>query len=269
MKKFLYGMTGLLVLMLLLIGIRGQLAHAQTIQETLYLTDSADRVNTWLYKVELDSSTGQANLTPLPTDEEGVPYGKIPFKQVDALACTPDGTKLYAFDKYTSGQTGTSGMLGYYEISSASFYELDYVRLDSTEGSVVPEIVLAAFSNDGVLYAASDSTDSLYTVDTGTCVATLVGQIKTSGGTLVDVSGADIVFGADGTLYFWANRSRGAAPRGLYILTFPMTGTVIATHLGSGGEGSYFTGLAIRAQGYGDLVGSTNEDEIFVTSMVT
>jgi hypothetical protein len=143
--------------------------------ETLYLSDSADRINTWLYTVELDSSTGHANLTPLPTYEPGIDYGKIPFKQVDALACTPDGTKLYAFDKYQSPEstTGTSGMLGYYEISSATFVQLDYVKLGSDTGSKVPQIVLAAFSPSGVLYAASDSTDSLYTVDTGTCVATL------------------------------------------------------------------------------------------------
>lgn len=234
------------------------LAQGQ-IGEVLYLSDSSTNdVGTYLYRVNLDQATHQADLTPLPESCD-----EIPFNQVDALACTPDGAKLYAIDKYGDSAHPGTGKLGYCDIGTATWHEIGPV---THGGSIVPGIVLAAFSPDGTLYAASENTDSLYTVDTGTAVATLVGQVVNQA-TTVNVSGADLIFAADGTLYLWANSSRTGAPRGLYVLTLPASvpGTIVdATHLGSGDTGSYFTGLAIRANGWGDLVGSTHENEIFV-----
>ena len=238
----------------------GALAAQAQIGEVLYLSDSSTNdVGTYLFGVNLDSATGQANLTLLP-------FGVIPFNQVDALACTPDGARLYAIDKHGDSAHPGTGRLGYYDVGTASWSEIETVRYG---GSIVPGIVLAAFSPDGTLYAASENTDSLYTVATGTAVATLVGNVVNQAtGATVNVSGADLVFAADGTLYLWANQSRSGAPRGLYVLTLPASvpGTVDATHLGSGDTGSYFTGLAIRANGWGDLVGSTHQDEIFVVA---
>lgn len=251
-------LIGLIVAVALVLTTVPPAVQPQIQLELLYLSDSSTNdVGTYLYRVNLDSATGHANLTLLPS-------GLIPFNQVDALACTPDGTKLYAIDKYGDPAHPGTGKLGYYDVGTAAWYEIDYVKYGT---SIVPGIVLAAFSPDGILYAASENTDSLYTVDKGTALATLVGQIRNQiTGAVVNVSGADIVFAADWTLYLWANTSRTGAPRGLYELTLPVSipGTVYAMHLGSGGTGSYFTGLAIRANGYGDLVGSTHEDEIFV-----
>lgn len=235
------------------------LAQSQ-IGEVLYLSDSStNAVGTYLYRVNLDQATHQADLTLLPASCD-----EISFNQVDALACTPDGGKLYAIDKYGDSAHPGTGKLGYCDVGTASWYEVDYVKHGT---SIVPGIVLAAFSPGGILYAASENTDSLYTVDKGTAAATLVGQVvRLATGATVNVQGADLVFAADGTLYLWANGSRTGAPRGLYELTLPATvpGPVYATHLGEGDTGSYFTGLAIRANGWGDLVGSTHEDEIFV-----
>lgn len=241
------------------------LVHTIPAQEVIYLADSAEKgdESTLLFKVDLDPSSGLANLTLI--------YD-MPFDQVDALACTPDGTKIYAIDKYRylDPFLGDGGQMGYYEPETGDWTYLPYVKC---EGNIVPEIVLAAFSPDGILYAASDATDSLYTIDTTTAVATWIGEIK-YGVHTVNVSGADIVFAAEdagGAFYFWANRAKEdpnknlLAPRGLYELTLPSTpGTVTATYLGATGEGDYFTGLAIRANGFGDLVGSTHEDKIFI-----
>lgn len=229
----------------------GVAANSVEYIETLYLSDSAVKGDgkTYLFEVELDGTTGRANLTLLPAATNlALGAGEIPFEQVDALACTPDGTKLYAIDKPTT-------KLGYWDLTDDTWHEV--------ANTGISECVLAAFDAGGTLYAASDATDSLYTVDTTSAASTLVGVIKKDGTTTVNVSGADIVFGSGPTLYLWANTA-GAAPRGLYTLALPASGDVVtATHLGEGDVGSYFTGLAIRGGGAGDLVGSTHEDEVF------
>lgn len=242
-----------------LVLMMGPLAVQPQVQEVLYLSDSGlpGDGKTKLFRVNLNAVTGRANLILLPS-------GEIPFNQADALACTPDGAKLYAIDKYGDPNYPGTGKLGYYDVGTASWWEIGYVKHG---GSIVPGIVLAAFSPDGILYAASEVTDSLYRVNTGTAVATLVGPVVNQAtDAIVNVQGADIVFSADWILYLWANGSRTGAPRGLYTLMLPaaLPGTVYATHLGLGDTGSYFTGLAIRDNGWGDLVGSTHQDEIFV-----
>jgi len=225
--------------------------------EVLYLSDSSTNdVGTYLYGVNLNSTGLRADLTLLPS-------GLIPFNQVDALACTPDGAKLYAIDKFGSSAHPGTGKLGSYDVGTGSWAEIGEVK---HEGAIVPGIVLAAFSPGGMLYAASENTDSLYTVDMGTAEATLVGLVVNQAtGATVNVQGADIAFAADGTLYLWTNGKNGA-PQGLYMLTLPASvpGIVSAVHLGLDADGSYFTGLAIRASGFGDLVGSTREDQIIV-----
>jgi uncharacterized repeat protein (TIGR01451 family) len=250
MKKILLSVLCMILLVGLVIPAAGS-AVAQ-VNETLYLSDSASSGDgtSILFEVELDAGTGRANLTPLP--DVGFGVGIIPFNQVDALACTPDGTRLFAIDKFTSG-------LGYYNVEVETW----------TGVGVIPGvtgIVLAAFSPGGALYIASEDAESLYTVDTGTAAATLVGVIKRDGTDTVNLVGADIIFSAGGTLYLWTNNSATNAPAGLYILALPPAGGIVtATYLGSDGL-HFFTGLAIRDSGAGDLVGSTAGDLIFVVS---
>jgi hypothetical protein len=267
-KTLLFAVIGSLVVALLLISgkigpIGSQLPAAEAVVpvgEILYLSDSStNNVGTYLYKVDLDIATLHANLTLLPN-------GLIPYNQVDALACTPDGTKLYCIDKYGDQAHPGTGKLGYYDITIATWN--DTGKMVKYGQAILPGVVLAAFSPGGKLYIASESTDSIYTVDLNTAVATLVGKVvNLANNVLVDVSGADIIFAADGTLYLWANQAKQGAPRGLWLCQLPAVGGIVkAQHLGSGGTGSYFTGLAFRVNGYADLVGSTHEDEIFVIS---
>ena len=252
-------------------------AGAIPVEEVLYLSDSGGSQDgiTTLFEVELDSGTGRANLTPLPAyDGSLLGPGVIPFNQVDALACSPDGTKLYAIDKYGGTPPGPyegSGKLGIYDMSTDPPTWTESADEVKHGGAIVWGIVLAACSDDGTLYVASEDTESLYTVDTGTAVATLVGQIRTTTyavDTEVNVAGADLIFAADGTLYLWTKDDNGAnAPKGLYVLTLPASppDTVWAEHKGEGPDRS-FTGLAIREHGEGDLVGSTHQNEIFELS---
>lgn len=257
MKRIFFTKTLVAIFVILIMSV---LSNQGLCQETLYLSDSgpSDDGKSKLFSVSLDTTTMHANLTLLE---------EIGYNQVDALAATPDGSFLYAIDKYcTNSAFCGDGWMGRYEVGTDTFSNIAQVEYYGTN-TPVPQIVLAAFSPiDGKLYAASDATDSLYTIDTGTAEATLVGQIRKDGTALVNVSGADLVFAADGTFYLWAN-SAGAAPKGLYTLTLPTTtpGTVVATHIGVGAAMS-FTGLAIRENGFGDLVGSatTPGDSIWV-----
>jgi len=209
--------------------------------EMIYLSNcddrSASRNGTDIYTVSLDSSTWRANLTHIYTTPART------FDVVAALACTPDGKHLYMIDN-------DSQHLGHLDLSDMSFYDI---------GSVgVGAIALLAFSPDGILYASA-ANDNLYTVDTATGALHTVGKVENEAtGVSPDISGADIVFGADGTLYLWTNLSRTGAPSGLYVLDYEHAfgGVVKATYFEEGDGGFLFTGLAIRANGEGDLLGS-------------
>ena len=242
--------------------VAAQLAGAW--DETLYLTDSADPGDgiTILYEVGLDRFAHRAHLYTLPVANLDPPLGpgEVPYNQVDALAATPDGTKLYLVDKYLGEDTGH---LGCYDLTIAVWTELGQVTLDRTP---IPGIVLAAFSPSGVLYVASGDTESLYTLDLITAELTLVGLIKKDGptGTPVNLGGADFVFSGENTIYLWANRSRDDAPRGLYLLTLPpVDGAVVATYLGTS-TASNFTGLTTLPGYENYLVASTHEDEVLI-----
>jgi hypothetical protein len=250
---------------------RAGIAAVLPCTEILYLSDSGALLDdeTKLFRAQLDDASGRANLILLPN-------GVVPFDTVDALAATSDGSKLYALDKYfaaSGGQPARGGGLGYYDVATGEWHVIAQVE---HQGSAIPGIVLATISTDNVLYVASQGTDSLYTVDTETAEATLLGQIRQDGvGPVVDVTGADLAFGIivdppesapRDILYMWVNKARTGAPRGLYALTLPPTsGVVEATWLGSA-EGVFFTGLAVRSNGWGNLVGSVSQDFIHVVS---
>jgi hypothetical protein len=236
--------------------------------EVIYLADSGpfNDGKTKLFTVELvTGEPGQAILHQLPDlvdADTSVIYlhGEIPLDQADSLACTPDGTKLYSIDKKGGFQGEAHAKMGYVDLTTNTWYYLGYVKSGGVE---VPGIGQAAFSPDGLLYVASDVTDKLYVLDTESgspTTATDLGLITNrANDQTVNVSGADLIFASDGTLYLWAN---SAKPRGLYILEIPSSpGIVYADHVGpQPGEPGYdypsFTGLAIRKNGVGDFVAS-------------
>ncbi len=220
----------------------------------LYLTDSELKTDgtTALFRVELDEATGRANL-------ELTQNGILPVNQGDAIAASPGGRRIYVIDKLQAGQG--DGTLGYYDVATAAWTDIGIVK---DGGTPVGAVTLAAFWPDGVLYAASQLENSIYTVDTDTAAATLLGIVEEPDGTRVNVSGADLEFGADGTLYIWINTPKAGgsapAPRGLYTLDLPASsGVVTANFLGAGGAGYAITGLAINDSGLGDLVAAKSE----------
>ena len=224
--------------------------------ETLYLADTAGTNDgkTVLYSVELDNVSGHAILTPLPN-------GEIPFNHADAIACTPDGTRIYCIDD--SSSLPCTRQLGYYDVVSETFTVVGEIQFG--DGTQFKNTDQAAFSPDGTLYITRNETDKLYVLDTVTAVVTEVGTIKKDGLYTVDIGGADIVFDAGGTVYLWVHNSRTNAPRGLYTFTVPgIPGDINAQWRGDSPAYS-FTGMAIREDGLGDLVGSTtNTNEVVV-----
>ncbi len=223
-------------------------AQAQTAElDVFYLSDTMGTNDTLsqLYRVVLDYSSNTATLIPLPN-------GLIRLNHVDAIAAAMDGTKLWLFD---DGPISTFS-LAYYDIPTALFHFVGPIG----GMPLVPSrdnIDQAAVSPEGVLYVTSVPYDTLLTVNTSTAFATEVGVIKKDWRYILDIFGADIAFTADGILYLWTNRATADAPAGLYVLDYknPVGGVVNATYIGETPE--FFTGLAVKELGNGDLLGST------------
>lgn len=217
----------------------GGVAASSHATETIYLSHSVDSENvTKLFSVDLDSTAGEAVLAEVTSIGGN-------FQNVDAVAATPDGETVMFVDRNTTH-------LGEYDVSADSFTDRGAI-------TGLPTIsVLAAYGLDGNLYVASNNTNKLYTVDDSVSppVATEVGTID--GAT---VNGADIVVDSTGTMFLHTNNNDT-----LYTIDYQNpdgNGNIAATVVGSD-PGSSLTGLAVRAAGTGDLVGSSRADDAIV-----
>lgn len=243
--------------------------QAQNEGEVVYLSDTGfvSDNQTVFFRVNLNPVTGHAELSYLP--DVGYGPGAIPFNDVITFACSQDGTKIYCIE--TNGNSPFFRHLGVYDLESLSFTDLGLIQ------GMRFSTAQAAFSREGILYIGNSPRDELWMIDTDLDSPTYLWAIKVgpivvkeTTDTRPDVAGADIIFGADGTLYLRTNFGSGDAPSGIYALTVPDSpGIVWAEYIGWC-EGN-FTGLAIRANGYGDLLGSiTNPtDSILVIDKET
>lgn len=216
--------------------------------ETLYLSDTLGKTDGYskLFEVVLDETSGRANLTPLPT--VGYGPGIIPMEHADAIACTPDGKKIYAMQDNRD--------IGYYDLLSPSWNYLGTVTISG--GADFLYIDRLAFAADGTLYFElnSGTTNALARITdltTSPIVATVMGKVK-DGGTELDIQGADIAFDAENICYLW--HKKAAAPEGVYTFPQPTSiGDISATYLGPGAtiaDDYKVTGMAIRGCGMGD-----------------
>jgi hypothetical protein len=70
---------------------------------------------------------------------------------------------------------------------------------DAGTGLILIGVVGLTYRSDGILYAISEDTDSLYVLDPATAEATLVGAAG------IDLHGGDITFDGEGRLWDWTN----------------------------------------------------------------
>jgi len=215
---------------------RGDNVLQTNCEEKLYLADSGTDPTT-LFEVTLNDNTGEAELTELLGPGE---YSDGDFDQTDAIATTPNGDEVLFYDK-------NSGHLGTYDIDGDAF---------SDDGAISGDpggIVLAGYSPNGTLWAASQDTDELYTVDRSGP------SVTSQGDTGIDLSGADLVFSSDGTMYIW---TADTDDDGLYKVDDPSTdSTAVPVDEDTIGEKEErITGLAIRDAGTGDIVASDRDN---------
>lgn len=207
-------------------------------EEKIYLTNTFgdDTSPTELYEVTLTEDPDEADMNKLL--DAGSNGGN--FTQTDAIAATPFGDKIIFYDK-------SSGHLGEYDVASGAF---------SDEGSISSDpggVVLAGYSATGELWAASQDDDHLYTVDPSGP------SVTDQGDTGIDLSGADLAFASDETMYIWTSSSAN----GLYEVTDPGSDTT-ASPVDSSNIGSMstdVTGMAIRDGGTGNIVVSDNASD--------
>jgi hypothetical protein len=200
-----------------------------------------------------------------------LPNGQISYNRVDTIASTPDGSRLYFVDENTRRDDESRPILAYYDHQTAIVNEIGYILIDGDPEDPVLATDQAAFSPEGTLYIAGSELNKLYTVnhekdDDDVAVAVEVGTVvNESTDVELNINGADIAFSAEGVLYLWINNGKMGAPAGLYLLTLPAQGgQVMASHLGLGAEDHFFTGIALRANGIGDLVGSTTVNNLHI-----
>jgi len=217
--------------------------------DVLYLADTMRDPDgrSALYRVNIRN--GAAELTLLPN-------GVLPYNHADVLCAEPNGSRLWFIDDH--GGFADTGTLGWYDVGAATVHAIGPV---THGGARLTQINQAAIAPDGTLFITADSTDSLYTVDKATAAATLGGPIVTPDGRALNLPGSDIAFAADGALYIWINGSVNGPESGLYRLALPAggAGAVRADYIGRPAETALpFTGLALRVNGLGDLVGAVN-----------
>jgi hypothetical protein len=262
MKKELF--TCFCIIFFIVLAAERNYGQFQTESEVLYVSDTGMAYDgtTTLFKVYLNTVSGYAELTPLP--DVGYGPGVIPFDQVVAFACTPDGKKIYCIESQSPLYSDFYHHLGVYDLELSTFSDL------GTLWGIDFATEQAAFSPDGVLYIGNSLDDELLVVDTDPTslsyleVSPIGPIIKPDTSTALDVGGADMVFAADGTFYLMINIDKMGAPRGLYELSLPQIPGIVWAEYKGQCPGN-FTGLAIRANGYGDLVGSvTDTDSILV-----
>jgi hypothetical protein len=245
------------LLLTVLIFAFGGSASAQDQFNIVYYTDGIAIGNSEsrLFQVELDTGSGIAQLTELVVLGPGATGAGDPgWENVDVLAVTPDGRKLYFID---DGRfSDPNGRMGVYDVDTGHATEIGQVTFE--DKGTVPLgknwIDQAAFSPDGTLYITNVVNDRLYSVDLSTAYATLVGAVvEMHTRTVIDLKGADIAFGADGSLMLWTSFAVPFAPRGLYrVASVPTSGDVPAEYLGGGLTAR--TGMGVVLNGMGDLV---------------
>ena len=229
--------------------------------EVLYLADtlaSADNKSA-LYRVVLDSKTNKANLELL-VELTG-------YDNVNAITASLDGKKIYLIDS----SINSASRLAVYDVYTKAVTDVGLISGLGifSFGDLIDQVVV---SPKGTLYITTTNSDSLWFIDTNTAAAASIGKVKTPAGVILDIADGDLAFTTDGQLFMWTVNSKPGAPAGLYQFIIPLDpAAVLAEFIGPVDTvGLAFTGLAVRDNGAGDLVGSERtSDSIYLLDKTT
>jgi hypothetical protein len=199
--------------------------------ETLYMTDhGGGNPNAVLYEVSFDDGDGDADTTELV---------EISEFSASHIAASPDGETVYIVSE-TDQNT-----LARYDVSGGTY---DVVTIDDPDGyGPVTDVVQAAVSTDGLLYAGSMSEDALYEISDPGGSPTITNRLDLD----LDISGADSAFTSNNEFYLFTN-STGA----LHTVNLLNGDTSQVAELETDDE---LTGLAVQSAGAGEFVGSVLE----------
>lgn len=167
---------------------------------------------TYFYQIIATGAAGPAAASNVASaTTQGVAYGLTndgKVERIDTATAATTQVGTLAFGTAAGDTDPTSGRIYYVEQNTSTPRLAVWdpaTNTNTTLGtiSVSGPVMRAAFSKQGVLYITAGNGD-LYTVDTATGAATLLGAIQYNGSPLPAPSG-DMAFGADGSLYLDEN----------------------------------------------------------------
>jgi hypothetical protein len=175
------------------------------------------------------------------------------------IGVTPNGEQLWAINRNDVGGGGWPA--GYVDLTQAS---RPFTYVGQIQGLGSNGIVMAAFSPEGDLMVANQLGNTIYRVNPSTLAVT------GSWGVDINLDGADIAYNAAGELFIYTNdrafSTTNGDERGLYRITLGAlaggVGTATAVRVGPRPEALFFTGLAFRAAGTGNLVMSNAVNDV-------
>jgi|GEM_PF-2739608 len=204
--------------------------------EMLFYSHNPDAPNEAnLYQVYLNEVTGEAEMFLLDSLDGDNEWGD------SHIASNADGTKLYLIENKAPNR------LGVYDVATKSFdaiFDLDINGV--TQAAVDPA------TDD--LYIGSSKTNKLYVVDTSDGSYVDLGKVE-KGGVDININGADIAFGADGTFYL-ATR----ATNKIYEVDLD-TMMVVGEHIHKNVE---MNGMTITNNGSGNFVYASRGADAFI-----
>jgi len=209
--------------------------------EMLFYSHNPDAPNEAnLYQVYLNDVTGDAEMYLLDSLDGGDEYEDWGDSHI---ASNADGTILYLIENKSPYR------LGVYNVADKDFDAIfeDFNIRGVTQAAVHPET--------GDLYVGSSQTNMIYLVDTSDGSSTSLGKVKTKDGTgTININGADIAFGADGTFYL-ATR----ATNKIYEVDLD-TMMIVETVA----ENTEMNGMTISDSGKGQFVYASRSADAFV-----
>ncbi|WP_027000087.1 DUF4114 domain-containing protein [Eisenibacter elegans] len=201
----------------------------------IYLANHTSGINSKIYTLTPNVEGGQARTTF---------FADLPFTDAH-IALTLDGSKLFAVKGFDNNE------IGYLDIATKTYHKLGELYLG--------KITQASFDPYGRLFLATNNTNKIYVIEDLENVTPIDWGKITFEGKVLNISGADLAFSAEGEFFLSSASYNGQI--------FKITGTqgdLQAAPLGAARD-QHLTGLAVLDNGQGNLIYSgQNKREVAI-----